>query len=207
MDGLHRANQDFIMALLVVSIILFLGIHLIRTFAPGVRQSMIARLGKQGWMAIYSIASIVTLGFLAYAFSIARTQTTVLYSPPAWASHITITLMLIASICLVASLLPAGHIAAKTKHPMVLSVKIWALAHLIANGDSASVLLFVSFLAWGVILRISLKRRARAGEVNTRPFVAGKYDLYAVVLGVVLWGLIIWKLHEWIIGVSPLAMT
>ena len=195
------------MALLVVSIILFLGIHLIRAFAPGFRQSMIARLGKPGWTALYSIASIATLAFLAYAFSVARTQTTVLYSPPFWASHITIALMLIALICLVASLLPAGHIATKTKHPMVLSVKIWALAHLIANGDSASVLLFASFLAWGVILRISLKRRERAGEITTRPFVSARNDLYAVVLGVLLWAVIIWKLHEWIIGVSPLAMT
>jgi uncharacterized membrane protein len=115
--------------------------------------------------------------------------------------------MLVAMICLVASLLPAGRIATAVKHPMVLSVKIWALAHLIANGDSASVLLFTAFLAWGVILRISLKRRARAGEINVRPFVSAKYDLYAAVLGVVLWVLIIWKLHEWIIGVSPLAMT
>jgi uncharacterized membrane protein len=195
------------MALLVVGIILFLGIHLLRAVAPGFRQSMIDRLGKQGFMAVYSIASIATLVFLAYGFSVARTQTTVLYYPPAWASHITIALMLIALICFVASLLPAGHIAAKTKHPMVLSVKIWALAHLIANGDSASGLLFACFLAWGVFLRISLKRRARAGEVNVRPFVSARSDLYAVVLGVLLWGLILWKLHEWIIGVSPLAMT
>ena len=195
------------MTLLAVGLILFLGVHLIRTFAPGFRQSMIDRFGKPTWMGIYSVASLVTFVFLIYAFSVARTATTVLYSPPAWASHITIALMLVAMICLVASLLPAGRIATAVKHPMVLSVKIWALAHLIANGDSASVLLFTAFLAWGVILRISLKRRARAGEINVRPFVSAKYDLYAAVLGVVLWVLIIWKLHEWIIGVSPLAMT
>jgi uncharacterized membrane protein len=143
---------------------------------------------------------------LIYGFGIARTQTTVLYTPPQGMVHLTLLLMLLALICLAASLLPAGYIATKTKHPMVLSVKIWALAHLLVNGDSASVLLFAAFLAWGVILRISLKRRQRAGEVVLRPFVSSRYDIYAVVLGAVAWVLILFKLHEWIIGVSPLAM-
>ena len=194
------------MALLIIGIILFLGVHLVRVVAPGFRQSMIVSLGERGWRAAYSIASLATLILLIYGFGQARAVTGMLYNPPVWMAHITITLMLVAMICLVASLLPAGHIATKTKHPMVLSVKIWALAHLLANGDTSSVLLFAAFLAWGVILRISLKRRERAGEITLRPFVSAKYDLYAVVIGIVAWGLIIWKLHEWLIGVSPLVM-
>ncbi|MFB2605320.1 NnrU family protein [Rhizobium phaseoli] len=184
------------MALLIIGIILFLGVHLVRVVAPGFRQSMIASLGEKGWRAAYSIASLATLILLIYGFGQARAVTGMLYNPPVWMAHITITLML----------LPAGHIATKTKHPMVLSVKIWALAHLLANGETSSVLLFAAFLAWGVILRISLKRRERAGEITLRPFVSAKYDLYAVVIGIVAWGLIIWKLHEWLIGVSPLVM-
>ncbi|MBX4925104.1 NnrU family protein [Rhizobium binae] len=194
------------MALLIVGIILFLGVHLVRVVAPDLRRSMIARLGENGWRAGYSIASIATLILLIYGFGQARQVTGMLYNPPVWMAHITITLMLIAIICLVASLLPAGHIATKTKHPMVLSVKIWALAHLLANGETSSVLLFAAFLAWGVIVRISLKRRERAGEITLRPFVSTKYDVYAAVIGIVLWALIIWKLHVWLIGVSPLAM-
>ncbi|MBX5240096.1 NnrU family protein [Rhizobium sp. NLR22b] len=194
------------MALLIVGIILFLGVHLVRVVAPDLRRSMIARLGENGWRAGYSVASILTLTLLIYGFGQARQVTGMLYNPPVWMAHITITLMLIALICLVASLLPAGHIATKTKHPMVLSVKIWALAHLLANGETSSVLLFAAFLAWGVIVRISLKRRERAGEIRRRPFVSAKYDLYALVIGIVVWALIIWKLHEWLIGVSPLAM-
>ncbi|MBB4572094.1 NnrU family protein [Rhizobium lentis] len=194
------------MALLIVGIILFLGVHLVRVVAPGLRRSMIASFGERGWRAGYSIASILTLILLIYGFGQARQVTGVLYNPPVWTAHIAITLMVIAMICLVASLLPAGHIATKTKHPMVLSVKIWALAHLLANGETSSVLLFAAFLAWGVILRISLKRRERAGEITLRPFVSAKYDLYAVVIGIVAWALIIWKLHEWLIGVSPLVV-
>ncbi|MGY5807997.1 NnrU family protein [Rhizobium sp. LEGMi198b] len=193
------------MSLLILGIILFLGIHLIRVVIPGFRRSMIASIGEGGWKISYSIASIVTLILLIYGFGQARDSTPI-WSPPFWMSHITILLMLFALICLVASLLPAGHIAVRTKHPMVLSVKIWAFAHLLSNGDGAAMLLFAAFLAWGVIMRISLKRRERAGEISLRPFVSAKYDLYAVVIGIVVWGLIIWKLHEWIIGVSPLVM-
>jgi uncharacterized membrane protein len=194
------------MAVLVVGIVLFLGLHLIRVIAPGFRQAMVDRMGPSAWRGVYSVLSILTLVLLIYGFGIARTQTTVLYTPPQGMVHLTLLLMLLALICLAASLLPAGYIATKTKHPMVLSVKIWALAHLLVNGDSASVLLFAAFLAWGVILRISLKRRQRAGEVVLRPFVSSRYDIYAVVLGAVAWVLILFKLHEWIIGVSPLAM-
>lgn len=194
------------MTLLVVGIVLFLGLHLVRVVAPGFRQSMIASVGESGWKIGYSVGSILTLVLLIYGFGQARQVTGMLYNPPVWMAHITITLMLIAVICLVASLLPAGHIAVKTKHPMVLSVKIWALSHLLANGETSSVLLFGAFLAWGVILRISLKRRQRAGDITLRPFVSAKYDLYAVVIGVVAWALITFKLHELLIGVSPLAM-
>jgi uncharacterized membrane protein len=194
------------MALLITGIILFLGLHLVRVVAPGFRQSMIASLGESGWKIGYSVASILTLILLIYGFGQARLVTGVLYSPPVWMAHITLTLMLIALVCLVASLLPAGHIAVRTKHPMVLSVKIWAFSHLLANGETASVLLFGAFLAWGVIMRISLKRRERVGELVLRPFVSAKYDLYAVVIGVVAWALITFKLHELLIGVSPLAM-
>jgi len=194
------------MALLIVGIVIFLGLHLIRVIAPGLRQSMIDRLGESGWKGVYSVVSILSLILLIYGFGQARQVTGMLYNPPVWMAHIALTLMLLAMICLAASLLPAGHIAVKTKHPMVLSVKIWALSHLLANGETSSVLLFGAFLAWGVILRIALKRRERAGELTLRPFVSGKYDLYAAIIGVVAWALITFKLHELLIGVAPIVM-
>jgi len=103
-------------------------------------------------------------------------------------------------------MLPAGHIATKSKHPMVLSIKIWAFSHLLANGDLASVLLFGSFLAWGVLIRIALKRRQRAGELVLRPFVSARNDILAVVIGAAVWLAFIWKLHELLIGVPPIVM-
>ena len=192
------------MLLLIVSLILFLGIHLIRVIAPGWRTSTIASLGESRWKLGYSLASILSLVLVVYAFGEARQQTGILYTPPVWMAHLASLLMLVAMICLVASLLPPGHIATRTKHPMVLSVKIWALAHLLANGETSSVILFAGFLAWGVVLRIALKRRERRGELVRKPFVSTRYDLLAVIIGLLVFLLFVWRLHVWLIGVQPL---
>jgi uncharacterized membrane protein len=106
----------------------------------------------------------------------------------------------------VASFLPPGYIRTKAKHPMVLSIKIWALAHLLVNGETVSVILFAAFLAWGVVLRISLKRRERAGEVVLPVFESGKWDILAIAAGLVVYAGIVFGLHEWLIGVAPIAM-
>ena len=192
------------MLLLVISLILFLGIHLTRVIAPGFRASVIAARGERAWTLGYTVASIATLVLVIYAFGAARQETGVLYTPPVWMAHLASLLMLVAMICLVASLFPPGHIAAKTKHPMVLSVKIWAFAHLLANGETASVILFSAFLAWDVVLRIALKRRERSGELVRRPFASARYDALAVGIGAVVYLLFIWRLHVWLIGVQPL---
>jgi uncharacterized membrane protein len=140
------------MAVLVVGIILFLGrASASGRLRPGFGSRWSIASGLPPGAASIRSSSILTLILLIYGFSMARYQTTVLYTPPVWMAHITFTLMLLALICLAASLLPAGHIATKTKHPMVLSVKIWALAHLLANGDSASVLLFAALSLPGAL--------------------------------------------------------
>lgn len=193
------------MTLLVAGLVLFIATHLLRPIAPGLRNAAIAALGKPGWMALHGIASLVSLALIAYGFVLARENGgEMLYYPPAFLSHIALTLMLIASICLVAGFLPAGHIRTKLKFPILVAIKIWALAHLLANGESYSVLLFVTVLAWAVILRITLKKRIATGETKLPVFVSAKYDAISVVIGLVLYLAIVFKLHEWVIGVSPL---
>ncbi|TPP11731.1 NnrU family protein [Rhizobium glycinendophyticum] len=192
------------MTLLILGIILFLATHLIRVVAPGFRLSMIERFGETGWRVINSILSLLSLVVLIWGYATAPFVN--VWFPPMGMNHLTITLMLIAMICLVAGFLPAGHIATKTKHPIVLSIKIWAAAHLLANGDLASILLFGALLAWGVVLRINYKRRVRAGDLVLRPFVSARFDAIAVVVGLVVWALITFKLHELLIGVAPLPM-
>ncbi|MFN7027104.1 MAG: NnrU family protein [Pseudorhizobium sp.] len=192
------------MLLLVISLILFFAIHLTRVIAPGWRTSVIAAKGERMWKLSYTVASIASLALVIHAFGEARQETGILYTPPIWMAHLASLLMLVAIICLVASLMPPGHIATKTKHPMVLSVKIWALAHLLANGETSSVILFAGFLAWGVVLRIALKRRERSGELVRQPFVSARYDALAAVIGLLVYLLFIWRLHVWLIGVQPL---
>ena len=192
------------MLLLVISLILFFAIHLTRVIAPGWRTSVIAAKGERMWKLSYTVASIASLALVIHAFGEARQETGILYTPPIWMAHLASLLMLVAIICLVASLMPPGHVATKTKHPMVLSVKIWALAHLLANGETSSVILFAGFLAWGVVLRIALKRRERSGELVRQPFVSARYDALAAVIGLLVYLLFIWRLHVWLIGVQPL---
>ncbi len=194
------------MALLVLGIVIFLGMHLVRVVAPGLRASIIERNGKSAWMGIYTVISLVGLGLVIYGFGEARATTGMLYNPPVFLKHISLLLMLVAFICLAAGFLPAGRIAVAVKHPQILSIKIWALAHLLANGETSSVLLFASFLAWAVVMRISLKRRQRAGELVLPVFRSTRYDLFAVLIGVAAYLLFIWKLHEWLIGVAPIVM-
>jgi len=194
------------MALLVLGIVVFLGMHLLRVVAPGLRASVIERNGKNAWMGIYTLISLIGLCLIVYGFGEARAVTGMLYNPPVFLKHISLLLMLLAFICLAAGFLPAGRIAVALKHPQILSIKIWALAHLLANGETSSVLLFGSFLAWAVIMRISMKRRQRAGELVLPVFRSARYDLFAILIGVAAYLLFIWKLHEWLIGVAPIVM-
>ena len=113
-------------------------------------------------------------------------------------------IMLPVFVLLVAAYAP-GRIQRAAKHPMILAVKIWALAHLLANGDAASVLLFGSFLAWGVIARISLKRRQAANPHVVPVAGSGRNDLIAVVVGLLVYALFVWKVHVWLIGVPIIA--
>ena len=193
------------MTLLIAGLVLFIVTHLLRPFAPGLRNAGIAALGKPGWMALHGIASLLSLVLIAYGFVDARENGgEMLYFPPTFMAHIALTLMMIASVCLVAGFLPAGHIRTKLKFPILVAIKIWALAHLLANGESYSVLLFVTILAWAVILRITLKKRIAAGETKLPVFVSAKYDVISLVVGLALYAVIVFKLHEWVIGVAPL---
>jgi uncharacterized membrane protein len=193
------------MTLLIAGLVLFIVTHLLRPFAPGLRNAAIAALGKPGWMAVHGVLSLISLALIAYGFVEARSNGgAVLYYPPKFMAHIALTLMLIASICLIAGFLPAGHIRTKMKFPILVAIKIWALAHLLANGESYSVLLFVTILAWAVILRITLKKRIAAGETELPVFVSAKYDLISVVAGLALYAAIVFWLHLLVIKVSPL---
>jgi uncharacterized membrane protein len=184
------------MALLIAGIVGFLGIHLLPTF-PHVRDTLIARLGETGYKAAFGVLSLAGLVLLVWGFAVAPVIQ--IWSPPPWTRWVAIVLMLPAFIFLVAAYVP-GRIKATIKHPFLVALKTWALAHLIANGDLASMLLFGSFLAYAVYDRIALKGRQPTALIGTAGRGGVRNDLIAVVLGVLFYVIFLVWLHPLLIG-------
>ncbi len=186
------------MTQLVLGLVMFLGIHSISIFAPGWRESMVNRLGALSWKGVYSVASLLGFVLLVHGCSLARQEPVVLYQPPTWARHLAMLLMLPVFPLLLSAYFP-GRIKAAVKHPMLTATKAWALAHLLANGMLADVLLFGGFLAWAVLDRISVGKRP-VSEVRAAP--AGKFnDVIAVVGGLLIYALFVGWAHRHLIGV------
>ncbi|WP_462321164.1 NnrU family protein [Halochromatium sp.] len=188
---------------LIVGLILFLGVHSVSIIDADWRNRMAARLGQVPWKLIYGLIALLGLYLIVIGYGQARLSVDpiVIYQPPIWMRHITLLLMLPVFVLLLAAYLP-GRIQQATKHPMLLATKIWALAHLLANGTLADLLLFGSFLAWAVADRISLKRRA-AVPAPSAP--AGRLnDWIALIGGLGLYLLFLFWAHKALFGVSPI---
>ncbi len=183
----------------IIGLILFLGAHTL-TSQRELRASLIGAIGEGPYKGLYSLASLAGIVLIAWGFSTYRATGWVdLWTPPRAMKHITIALMLPAIILVVASYL-RGKIYLAVKHPMLAGVKLWAFAHLLANGDLGSVILFGTVLAWAVYDRISLKRRTDTGAP---PIPVGGLlnDALAVVVGVVLYLGLGFVFHPVVIGV------
>jgi uncharacterized membrane protein len=170
--------------------------------APGWRDAQIARLGEPAWKGAYSVVSLVGFALLIWGYGQARQSPVVLYSPPAAMRHIALALMLPVFPLLLAAYLP-GRIKTAAKHPMLLAVKLWATAHLLANGTLVDLLLFGAFLAWAVLDRISVKRRAVQRVVPGAP-PSSFNDAIALIGGLAIYVAFVMGVHLWLIGVSPL---
>lgn len=193
------------MMLLIVGLVIFLGIHLLPT-APDVRDGIRERLGAGPYKLVFSLVSLVGLVVIVLGFhkmQLHPGKNPALYDPPVWTQHIALLLMLPALIFLVASQVPS-KIRTAIKHPTLVSIKIWALAHLLANGDVASLLLFGSFLAYAVYDRISVKKRGALGPLGAKEASGIGNDIFVVGAGVALYVLLLMGGHAWLFGVSPL---
>lgn len=190
------------MTVLIIGLALFLGGHSVRIVAERWRQAQIARWGENAWKLGFSALSVVGLGLIVWGFGAARHAPVVLWHPPAGMRHAAGLLTLLAFILLAAAYVPRNHFKARFHHPMVLGVKAWAVAHLLANGTLADVLLFGAFLVWAVLDFIAARRRdRRAGTVYAAGTAAG--TLMAIVAGTVAWALFGFWLHGVLIGVLP----
>jgi len=190
------------MNILVVGLVLFLGVHSLRIVADGWRQQQIARLGEGPWKGLYSLASGVGLGLVIWGFALARQHPVLLWTPPAWTRHVTALLMLLSFVLVAAAYVPRNALKARLGHPMLLGVKTWGFAHLIANGMLADVLLFGGFLAWAVLCFRSARARDRAaGVVYPAGTVSG--TVISVAVGGAAYALFAFWLHGLLFGVRP----
>lgn len=190
---------------LILGLILFLGPHSVRIVAEGWRSQTIARIGAQPWKGIYSLISVAGFALLVWGYGQARLDPVFLWAPPLPMRHIAGLLMLVAMIMLVATYVPNNAIKAKLRHPMILSVKVWAFAHLLSNGNLADVVLFGAFLLWAVLDFRSARQRDRAaGVAPLTSNMAG--TMLTIVIGGAVWAAFTFKLHQWLIGVSPMGV-
>ncbi len=188
------------MSMLIVGLALFLGIHSLAALNPPLRERLATRLGTGPWKALYALVAAVGLLLVIKGFMPARAHASTLYIPSAPMQVAALVLMLVACPCLWASYLP-GRIQSALGHPLLFATQAWALAHLLANGSSADVLLFGSLFVWAVLVWISFNTRP-SRPVPMAP--SSRYnDGLAVVLGLTTYALLVGGLHRALFGVAP----
>jgi uncharacterized membrane protein len=190
------------MTLLLLGLILFLGVHSTRIVADPWRTAMLARLGEGGWKGAYALASAAGLTLIVIGYGQARLAPVDLWMPPLWTRHAASALVLPAFILLTAAYVPGNSIKARLGHPMVLGTKVWALAHLLANGRLSDVFLFGGFLLWSVLAFRSARARDRAAGV-VRPAGRMAPTVITMVVGVLAWAAFAMFLHLPLMGVRP----
>ena len=190
------------MGALILGLLLFLGMHSVRIAADGWRGQVISQRGAGAWKGLYTVVSLVGFGLILWGYGQARLAPQVLWPSPAWTRHLAGLLMLVSLVLLVAAYVPRNSIKAAVHHPMVLGVKVWAFAHLLANNTVADGLLFGSFLVWAVLDFRSARQRDRAGAVR---YAAGTLPatLLTVVVGTALWAALAFWAHLQLFGVRP----
>jgi len=212
------------MTLLICGLFLFIATHSVRIFAEPLRTTLVARMGEWPYKGVLAVLSLLGFWLLLTGYAQARLETWVVWTPPAFLRHIMWLLMLFALVLLVAAYVPRNHLKKRLKHPMVLSVKVWALAHLLVNGQIHQMVLFGAFLVWAVLSFRAARKRdslaialqsdgASSGEVTDAtqvndapeaPSAQWLSTLLCLVIGGAAWAALLWRFHaEWF-GVSPL---
>jgi uncharacterized membrane protein len=191
------------LALLILGLAVFMAPHVLTALRPS-RAALIRELGETGYKIGYSVISLIGLVLIGYGYALYRATGWIdIWYPPAWTRHVTVALVWPAIICITAAYSP-GRIKTALKHPMLVGIKLWALAHLISNGDLGSIILFGSFLGYAVFDRISLKRRSDAGAPPI-PVGGVRNDVIAVVGGTVIYVVLGLAFHPYVIGVKAFA--
>jgi uncharacterized membrane protein len=191
------------MLTLIAGLIVFLGVHSVRIYADDWRTRQQQKWGADAWRGVYAVLSLVGLMLVIWGFGMVRNAPVVVWIPPMGMRHVASLLTLFAFILLAAAYVPGNAIKARVHHPMVAGVKLWAVAHLIANGTLGHLVLFGSFLVWAVLDFISARKRDRRNLSVTRPVTTLSATLITVAVGVVGWLVFAFWLHGLLMGVKP----
>jgi len=189
------------LAIMIIGLAVFLGAHTLVALRPQ-RAAVIARVGEGPYKGLFALASLIGILLIGYGFARYRAAGYIdLWVPPPWIRHVTEALVWPAIILVVAAYVPS-NIKRVLQHPMLAGVKLWALAHLLANGDLGSIILFGSILAWAVYDRIAIKRRGDAAAPAAVAASDGyRNDFIVVVAGTLLYFALGFWFHPWVIGV------
>lgn len=187
------------LVLLVGGLALFVGGHLITTMRAR-RAALIGRLGQNLYLGLYSLVAAAGLALVAYGFARYRVGGWIdVWYPPRAMRDVAIWLALPAIVLMIASYV-RGRIYATLKHPMLIGVVLWAIAHLLANGDLGSIILFGGLLGWALYDLWTLRGRADPGAPPI-PVGGRANDAIAIVAGVVVYLALAVVFHPIVIGV------
>ena len=190
------------MTALILGLVIFLGVHSVRLVADDWRTGVRARVGENAYKGLYSLLSIAGFALIVWGYGLARQQPVVLWLPPLWTRHLAALLTLPSFVLLAAAYVAGNSLKTRLRHPMVLGIKLWAAAHLLANGNLADVLLFGSFLVWAALSFRAARARDRAAGAVAAPGRLGP-TLVAVAVGLAAWAVFAFWAHGVLIGVRP----
>lgn len=191
------------MSALVIGLLLFLGMHSIRSVAEPLRQSLLGKLGEAGYKGVYTAISIAGLALIIWGYGQTRLSPVDLWFPPPIMRSVAIWLTLLSFILISASYIPGNRIKARLGHPMVAGVALWAFAHLLANGRLGDVVLFGAFLLWAMFNFIAARRRDKACGVVPAATTGTVANAFTAIAGIVVWSVFALFIHAWLIGVRP----
>lgn len=181
------------LAAFIGGLAVFFVMHFYSSFRSRGEDSLAHRLGRGPYMGLYSLISIVSFVAMVWGYAMLKPWRDV-WTPPDWTRWISIVIMLPAMVLIVSAYMPTGYIKKAVRHPMITAVGLWALAHVISNGDLASVILFGAFLIYGVVDRVAVQERGDVGAGNVQhPNIFG--DLLSVGLGLSLYAILAFYLH------------
>ena len=191
------------MGMLIIGLAIFFMVHSVSVVNESWRDQMAAKMGEWVWKGLYASVAFFGLFLIVKGYGIARIEPVIIYSPPIWLRHVTILLLIPVFPLLLAAYVP-GRFQAATKHPMLIATILWSIAHLLANGMLADLVLFGTFLVWAIVDRISMQHRTQR-SIPAAPHSKAN-DLIAIIGGLALYIAFALWLHVWLIGVSPIGI-